>query len=53
MPHTSGMAIYFRITEFDPFETCCDERKALCPDCGYDVCVFCEDACEGCGESVF
>lgn len=53
------MSIYSRITEYTnmthgEFMFChCGEQNAICPDCGAEVCVFCEDACPGCGESVF
>jgi hypothetical protein len=31
----------------------CKEAKAVCPDCGTAICVFCEDACDECGGSMF
>lgn len=31
----------------------CGERRAVCPDCTTAVCVFCDDECIECGESVF
>ena len=42
---------YTNITEFAPIEfgNCCDERMMMCPECGYDLCVLCMDACDECG----
>lgn len=45
--------MYHRIEDYALWSYCCDERMAVCPDCGASVCVFCMDACETCQVSVF
>jgi len=49
------MAFYHRISEYNRFERCPTdgEHYATCPDCGMSVCIFCEDECSDCGETVF
>ena len=49
------MAIYYRITNYSATAVCRvdGERKALCPDCEAEVCVFCEDECPRCGKAVW
>lgn len=42
------MSIYHSITEWSSTEWCCDERMAICPECGGEVCVFCHDFCDFC-----
>lgn len=34
------------------FSTCCGERMFLCPACGFDLCVFCMDACDECEATI-
>lgn len=55
------MAFYSRITHFastpchgeDAYCRPCGEFKAICPDCAFPVCIFCEGECPDCGESIF
>lgn len=63
MPHNRGMnkntntenlPIYSRITEYAGITSgeyiycACGEHNAICPDCGSEVCVFCDGECPGC-----
>lgn len=47
------MKIYPMISKFSIADYCCGDRKANCPRCDTELCVFCEDTCPGCDRSVF
>lgn len=52
--NNNASPLYPRIINWiSPASPCCDDDYAECPDCGDGLCVFCQDACEGCGTSVF
>lgn len=54
MKELATPALYHRIDVWvSSWSSCCNDDLASCPDCGSDLCVFCQDACEGCGTSVF
>jgi hypothetical protein len=56
---TQNLPLYPRIVAYTDathgeFMFCpCGERNAVCPDCGSEVCVFCDSECPSCGTPVF
>lgn len=46
---------YAYIAQNGEFTFCfsCKENNAICPDCGNEICVFCQDECDECGGSMF
>lgn len=53
MNNNASLALYPRITHWSAEDRCCGEWKALCPDCGTAICVFCEIECMECEAPLF